>query len=903
VSADYHHIPDNYCLYFGGLRWSDSFEAVESEDGDTFALLPEIGLFLEGFAAGGRLIHFGFVLHLLHLLGKGKWPAPPAAAPLRKAMKESGQALRNAGALCAQLCRGVPALAQPVRFHTQEWLAQAMTRRLAKALDGREVPPLAPERFEEHVLRQLEGYSAQELRHWLRNGRGAMKDAGPELAREVAVVRPRTLAEILAELTARERLAGAVPYVARLVSALALPPRRLHRPELPVGGYNDVTTRGHPEQILPSQLALDELEFLRRFAANELLFFRREEPQAQTREELVLVLDQGVRTWGDVRLVLTAGVLALAGRAAPTKRSVRLATTAAPALIDARTADAAKLGELLEASDLTFHPGAALERVLEEPAAVLRDVVLLTHPRNLAEPDVAAAARRVSSTTRLFAVAVDEHGDAQLAEVRHGAAVPRTRFRVQWEPAPPPPPPPEVKLPPAWTGDVEPVGFPFRFGLRGAVALFDFDASGKRLLVTASDGMLYLLAPEESATEVLPRPFTAGRLLSTVEAVRGVRGGFVVCGVMDGELTAAHYDLDRRVCKVYSLGQGGTEDRLWMYLSPLHAVVVKSKSFLSGADLGTSKQGYCNRPFKGPPASRLQAALYQAQDYVVPPGVVRFKQNPATPSSGRPPEVCLDPAGTIHLSAGAFSTSFVPTADGVPALRGTTAQSGKYRGSTLALLAGIPGNRNRLFAYRVRDGMPLGNFAGVLAYALSADGKKLAFCTNTSHVLVHDLEAGGAPVSVLSRGQFHTQVAAEPGPDCLTITIGGCVHTLRWAGNTLTHKLEGGTEDGPPIAVTAGASRTWPLAYDPRRFTIFRALGSKVVAVDSFGQVIVLDEADRVVCMFFAFRKQLAGWMPDGTRLGPAELTGGPETTDAAARFGKALAAAATARRTCEVWA
>ncbi len=66
-----------------------------------------------------------------------------------------------------------------------------------------------------------------------------------------------------------------------------------------------MTTTGNPEQILPSQFALDDLEFLRRFAERELLYFRREEPHSRTREELVVLLDQGVRTWGIVRLVLT----------------------------------------------------------------------------------------------------------------------------------------------------------------------------------------------------------------------------------------------------------------------------------------------------------------------------------------------------------------------------------------------------------------------------------------------------------------------------------------------------------------------------------------------------------------------------------------------------------------------
>ena len=67
-----------------------------------------------------------------------------------------------------------------------------------------------------------------------------------------------------------------------------------------------MTTRGHPEQILPSQFALDDLEFVRRHSEHELLYFRREEPHHGERPERLVVLDQGVRTWGSVRLALEA---------------------------------------------------------------------------------------------------------------------------------------------------------------------------------------------------------------------------------------------------------------------------------------------------------------------------------------------------------------------------------------------------------------------------------------------------------------------------------------------------------------------------------------------------------------------------------------------------------------------
>ena len=100
-----------------------------------------------------------------------------------------------------------------------------------------------------------------------------------------------------------------------MTGALTLPPRRLAYQDLPLGGYSDVTNRGKVEQLLLSQFALDEVDFFRRFAEHELLFYRREDPTNPTRQELVVLLDQGVRTWGNIRLVLAAALLALGKQA------------------------------------------------------------------------------------------------------------------------------------------------------------------------------------------------------------------------------------------------------------------------------------------------------------------------------------------------------------------------------------------------------------------------------------------------------------------------------------------------------------------------------------------------------------------------------------------------------------
>ena len=59
-----------------------------------------------------------------------------------------------------------------------------------------------------------------------------------------------------------------------------------------------------------------------------------------------------------------------------------------------------------------------------------RDVVLLTHPRNLRDAEVCGAIATRRRADRLFALAVDDAGRAELAEWRGGGAVTVRTFRV-----------------------------------------------------------------------------------------------------------------------------------------------------------------------------------------------------------------------------------------------------------------------------------------------------------------------------------------------------------------------------------------------------------------------------------------------------------------------------------------
>ena len=612
--ANYLRIPNDYEGNRYSLRWSASGDVVERLDHSAFLFAGEIALFLEGYTAQGPLIHFSYVLYLLHLLKSNVtepfepgWPATgfghetvELADALATAFQKADKPpYRNAGALCAYLCREIPPVVAPpdpaevcLRLNNGA-LATEMAIFRTVVIEctenpGFEDPPLTALDFEMRFRNALKQLSAEEIACWLKHGREPLPDPGRRVAEAIVALKPRTLEGALATLSTRDRLSGAVPIVAQLVSALTLPPRRLAHQALPTGGYADVATRGRPEQILPSQFAVDDIEFLRRFAENELLYFHREEPHAPVTEELVLVLDQGVRTWGRVRHALNASALAFGKLAARREITLRIASTGAPGrLFDPIRLDDETLGRLWEASDLTPNPASTLKFVLEESVADgrWRDVIVLTHPRNALEEDFATAARLGSDATRVFSVSIDEPGQVEFREWRRGVAVKVGDFRVDFTP-------PSIasrRLPGAvghdprgWRGDVEPVPFPFRFGVTHRIdrLLFDFDHASRWLMLCTHRGILHVWKLDGSSAEILPRALVDGEVLEQVDAVLGVADGFVVGGRIGKTLVAMHYDFGSRKARAYPLGPTLDGDWAWFYSREVHIVVARGRRTL-----------------------------------------------------------------------------------------------------------------------------------------------------------------------------------------------------------------------------------------------------------------------------------------------------------------------------------
>src|SRR5262249_18466486 len=143
----------------------------------------------------------------------------------------------------------------------------------------------------------------------------------------------------------------------------------------------------------------------------------------------------------------------------------------------------------------------------------------------------------------------------------------------------------------AWRGDVEPIGYPFRFGMPGKVlnGLFDFDGAGEWLFTACQRGMLYACRTDGSAKKLLPRGVFQNSVLTNPDAVLGITGGIVVGGRIDGQLVAFHYHLAERRCSAYVLGPVAEKHWVWYSVPRARCIVVRSGNVVHGVDLGTKE--------------------------------------------------------------------------------------------------------------------------------------------------------------------------------------------------------------------------------------------------------------------------------------------------------------------------
>jgi hypothetical protein len=919
-------IPEEIARAGGGLVWSLDGEAIKREDGTTFALTEEALIFLEGFALSRPPIAFGYLLLTLGVLRGRCGPKPGASVAVdraRDAFQAAGRSERNAGAFFGHLLASVPG-APDAPTVWEVWRRAVLNASDPLRLATQEIKtpplPLSAEAFLRGLEQSLSSYSAEDLLTWFRTGVGPEREAGRKLADALQTRTMRSLEGLLGDQAERQRLAGALPLIEQLGAALTLPPRKLIDPGLPLGGYSDVTNHGKFEQLLLSQFALDELELLRRLAERELLYYRREEPRAEVREELLVILDQGVRTWGVSRLVLLAATFALADLAARRKHVFRIVTTSragdpwAPEDLAPQ-----ELASRLERSDLSPHPGRALERVLADKPKLPRDVVLLTHPRCLAELDVIAAARTVPAEVRLFALSADREGHASLGEFQHGHCVPLRDFRVDLgvRRKKTPVKPGEMVRPPAWSGPVDPN--PSLFFIHpgpGKPTLFAFDAAERHLLLSLADGAL-MLVPLHGRAEMLPRVQVAGGILRQVEWIHGVPGGFVLGGVSEGQAVVARYHLDDRRAEAWAIGEAGmTED--WCYVADLDCVAHFTRYLCRTLDLqtGEQRQGH-SLPGSGMPHdnSRATAAIRAVREGGHSPEWLRVI---AEPSSGVRQWLWLDSVTGELECVTPTAVRFIhkPGFDGEPALLGGELHRGQFREQVIAIEVTLPEASGRpagryLHAYRI-DPPPAQLLLqirlrdkGDQHWTLSPQGNFVAFETGQGQAEIRSTQPGNARKQVTPRCRVEVWSGVLLGAGWLLLFGNGLGRLLDWSGADLRSDAGPGTASDargflartlPPRGLslkeaTVLDKRPAFLAPDAGRYhSVF--LARLVAAMDRIGVISLFDITGGLIAQVYTRGDKWAVATPDGHRMGDPSLLGGPATADAAVEIAARLRAA-----------
>ncbi len=576
-----------------------------------------------------------------------------------------------------------------------------------------------------------------------------------------------------------------------------------------------------------------------------------------------------------------------------------------------------ELAELLEASDLSPHPGRMLDRLLRANAGARRDVVLLTHPRSLGEPDVAAAARLSSGNagTRLFAVSVDSGGQVELAELRHGWPVVLGRSRV------------DLGLlagaatlgtivkshgqPKPWRGDLDPIPFPFRTGILDGIhsshgearCHVDFDEIGERVLIAGRHGLLAACRLDVDETEVLPQPIVDGQVLREVHTIIGVVGGFVRVGEdFQGGPVLAHYDFIARTCVLHRLDLRDSAIS-WSYYADLHAIAGRPRSHdqtclaLDLAESGT----------KGRVTPRAKAAFDRVSARVsCSPLLIRDLSDREAVRDRL--VVSLDArTGTLKYRQGSgVVRALTPLSDGRPALKGTQIAHLCQGGDILAMRARRAPAVDIMFLSLSRAtvlgmlSLPENSLADN-SFTLSRDGRRFARRINDQQVEVRDVPGDRPPVFVTVREEVWIHFASL-GQSCLLVSEfdrtgprrpqSMCL--IRWDRGRLEVDHRAPAQTFQELGGVIAESRSFPrlksdARYDQFRFQRVVEHATLRILIDQYNHLAVLDRDGELISMFYASGQEFAAWMPDGTRLGSSRLIGGELTPHAAEQLARVL--------------
>jgi hypothetical protein len=130
-------------------------------------------------------------------------------------------------------------------------------------------------------------------------------------AKALEVDFPGGIRHLLQDMKGDQNWAALERLTQQALSAISLPKRLSEKQDIPDGGYQDITNRGDLDRLLPGELAHEDEMLLLRLSQGEALFLEREYPPHQPSQREWLILDNGLRMWGEPKLLGLASALAI----------------------------------------------------------------------------------------------------------------------------------------------------------------------------------------------------------------------------------------------------------------------------------------------------------------------------------------------------------------------------------------------------------------------------------------------------------------------------------------------------------------------------------------------------------------------------------------------------------------
>lgn len=209
----------------------------------------------------------------------------------------------------------------------------------------------------------------------------------------------------------------------------------MRRPQdLPLGGYSDLSSRGSLDRLLPSELAHDDDTLVVRIAMGEAMYLRREAPQVQEQPTRLVLLDDGVRSWGIQRYFLFAAMLALLAERSDKlpHESFRLARE--KDLKRIHWDDPKRILEEVGNLSGHAHVGEGLAELVEraERNGGQSELYVLSTTAAARDPLFQLALRKLPGPCSLSVIAVERNGSFEIT--RHSAGGSKVTQRLQIDP-------------------------------------------------------------------------------------------------------------------------------------------------------------------------------------------------------------------------------------------------------------------------------------------------------------------------------------------------------------------------------------------------------------------------------------------------------------------------------------